>query len=470
VSPTAGLTFCIFAAVFKKGGFFIKRKGCVVLMLMREIIRKKRDGEALTDAEIAFFIRGYLNGKIRDFEASALLMAICFQGMDERETLTLTLEMARSGEQLDLSSLSGVAADKHSTGGVGDKTTLIVAPLVAAMGGRVAKMSGRGLGHTGGTIDKLEAIPGFQTSLSRKRFLRQVEEIGLCVAGQTGELAPADKALYSLRDATSTVESIPLIASSIMSKKLAAGAQCIVLDVKCGSGAFMKTEEQARQLAQEMVRIGRGAGRRVSALITNMDIPLGYAIGNALEVIEAAEILRGRGDQALTRLCVALSAQMMALSAQGSIAFYEKKAEAALQDGSAFQKLRELVRAQGGDDSVLEHPERFPQAKVKMPVLSPESGFIIHMDAELIGRAAMLLGAGRVEKEGAIDPAAGIVLRKKTGDFVHRGETVAQLFTNLEAEGQIAQAAALFLTAIHFSQIQPVEEALIYNVIGENRE
>ena len=437
-------------------------------MLMREIIRKKRDGEALTDAEIAFFIRGYLNGKIRDFEASALLMAICFQGMDERETLTLTLEMARSGEQLDLSSLSGVAADKHSTGGVGDKTTLIVAPLVAAMGGRVAKMSGRGLGHTGGTIDKLEAIPGFQTSLSRKRFLRQVEEIGLCVAGQTGELAPADKALYSLRDATSTVESIPLIASSIMSKKLAAGAQCIVLDVKCGSGAFMKTEEQARQLAQEMVR--RGAGRRVSALITNMDIPLGYAIGNALEVIEAAEILRGRGDQALTRLCVALSAQMMALSAQGSIAFYEKKAEAALQDGSAFQKLRELVRAQGGDDSVLEHPERFPQAKVKMPVLSPESGFIIHMDAELIGRAAMLLGAGRVEKEGAIDPAAGIVLRKKTGDFVHRGETVAQLFTNLEAEGQIAQAAALFLTAIHFSQIQPVEEALIYNVIGENRE
>ena len=402
-------------------------------MLMREIIRKKRDGEALTDAEIAFFIRGYLNGKIRDFEASALLMAICFQGMDERETLTLTLEMARSGEQLDLSSLSGVAADKHSTGGVGDKTTLIVAPLVAAMGGRVAKMSGRGLGHTGGTIDKLEAIPGFQTSLSRKRFLRQVEEIGLCVAGQTGELAPADKALYSLRDATSTVESIPLIASSIMSKKLAAGAQCIVLDVKCGSGAFMKTEEQARQLAQEMVRIGRG-------------------------------------DQALTRLCVALSAQMMALSAQGSIAFYEKKAEAALQDGSAFQKLRELVRAQGGDDSVLEHPERFPQAKVKMPVLSPESGFIIHMDAELIGRAAMLLGAGRVEKEGAIDPAAGIVLRKKTGDFVHRGETVAQLFTNLEAEGQIAQAAALFLTAIHFSQIQPVEEALIYNVIGENRE
>lgn len=432
-------------------------------MLMREIIRKKRDGEALTDAEIAFFIRGYLNGKIRDFEASALLMAICFQGMDERETLTLTLEMARSGEQLDLSSLSGVAADKHSTGGVGDKTTLIVAPLVAAMGGRVAKMSGRGLGHTGGTIDKLEAIPGFQTSLSRKRFLRQVEEIGLCVAGQTGELAPADKALYSLRDATSTVESIPLIASSIMSKKLAAGAQCIVLDVKCGSGAFMKTEEQARQLAQEMVRIGRGAGRRVSALITNMDIPLGYAIGNALEVIEAAEILRGRGDQALTRLCVALSAQ-------GSIAFYEKKAEAALQDGSAFQKLRELVRAQGGDDSVLEHPERFPQAKVKMPVSSPESGFIIHMDAELIGRAAMLLGAGRVEKEGAIDPAAGIVLRKKTGDFVHRGETVAQLFTNLESEGQIAQAAALFLTAIHFSQIQPVEEALIYNVIGENRE
>lgn len=432
-------------------------------MLMREIIRKKRCGEALTDAEITFFIRGYLNGEVKDFEASALLMAICFQGMDERETLTLTIEMARSGEQLDLSSLSGAAADKHSTGGVGDKTTLIVAPLVAAMGGRVAKMSGRGLGHTGGTIDKLEAIPGFQTSLPRERFLRQVEEIGLCVAGQTGELAPADKALYSLRDATSTVESIPLIASSIMSKKLAAGAQCIVLDVKCGSGAFMKTEEQARQLAREMVRIGQGAGRRVSALITNMDIPLGYAIGNALEVIEAAELLRGEGDPALAQLCVALSTQ-------GSTAFYQKKAEAALRDGSAFQKLREMVRAQGGDASVLEHPERFPQAKVKIPVVSPQSGYISHMDAERIGRAAMLLGAGRVEKEGVIDPAAGIVLRKKTGDFIRQGEPVAQLFTNLEAEEQIAQAAALFLTAIRFSETQPAEEELIYSVIGENRE
>lgn len=439
-------------------------------MRMYDLIEKKKRGGSLLTEEIAYMVRGFVAGDIPDYQMSAMLMAIYFKGMDDREITDLTLEMAHSGDMVDLSPIEGIKADKHSTGGVGDKTTLIVAPLVAAMGGRVAKMSGRGLGHTGGTIDKLEAIPGFQTSLSRKRFLRQVEEIGLCVAGQTGELAPADKALYSLRDATSTVESIPLIASSIMSKKLAAGAQCIVLDVKCGSGAFMKTEEQARQLAQEMVRIGRGAGRRVSALITNMDIPLGYAIGNALEVIEAAEILRGRGDQALTRLCVALSAQMMALSAQGSIAFYEKKAEAALQDGSAFQKLRELVRAQGGDDSVLEHPERFPQAKVKMPVLSPESGFIIHMDAELIGRAAMLLGAGRVEKEGAIDPAAGIVLRKKTGDFVHRGETVAQLFTNLESEGQIAQAAALFLTAIRFSETQPAEEELIYSVIGENRE
>lgn len=439
-------------------------------MLMREIIRKKRCGKALTDAEIAFFIRGYLNGEIRDFEASALLMAICFQGMDERETLTLTLEMARSGEQLDLSSLPGATADKHSTGGVGDKTTLIVAPLVAAMGGRVAKMSGRGLGHTGGTIDKLEAIPGLQTALSRERFLRQVEGIGLCVAGQTGELAPADKALYALRDATSTVESIPLIASSIMSKKLAAGAQCIVLDVKCGSGAFMKTKEQAQRLAREMVRIGQGAGRRVSALITNMDIPLGYAVGNALEVIEAAALLRGEGDSALAQLCVALSAQMMALSTRGSAALYQKKAEAALRDGSAFQKLWEMVRAQGGDASVLEHPERFPQAKVKRPVASPQSGYISHMDAERIGRAAMLLGAGRVEKAGAIDPAAGIVLQKKTGDFLRQGEPIAQLFTNLEAEEQIAQAAALFLTAIHFSDTRPAEEALIYSVIGENRE
>lgn len=439
-------------------------------MLIREIIRKKRCGEALTDAEIAFFIRGYMSGEIRDFEASALLMAICFQGMDTRETLTLTLEMARSGEQLDLSALSGVAADKHSTGGVGDKTTLIVAPLVAAMGGRVAKMSGRGLGHTGGTIDKLEAIPGCQTALSRDRFLRQVEETGLCIASQTGALAPADKALYSLRDATATVESIPLIASSIMSKKLAAGAQCIVLDVKCGSGAFMKTQEQAHQLARTMVQIGRDAGRRMSALITNMDIPLGFAIGNALEVTEAVQALHGRGDPALIRLCVALSAQMMALSTQGSAARYREKAEAALRDGTAFQKLREMVRAQGGDDSVLEHPERFPQAKFKASVGSPCSGFISHMDAEKIGRAAMLLGAGRMEKDGAVDPSAGIVLQKKTGDCVRRGETIAQFFTNLEAEEAAAHAQELFLSAIRFSEFQPERAQLIYSMIGENRE
>lgn len=437
-------------------------------MLIREIIRKKRRGDALSDAEIAFFIRGYLNGQIRDYEASALLMAICFQGMDARETVALTLEMARSGEQLDLSALGGMTADKHSTGGVGDKTTLIAAPLAAAMGGRVAKMSGRGLGHTGGTIDKLEAIPGFQTALSRRQFLRQVEEIGLCVAGQTGELAPADKKLYSLRDATDTVESIPLIASSIMSKKLAAGAQSIVLDVKCGSGAFMKTQEQARELAQTMVQIGRDAGRQVSALITNMDIPLGYAVGNALEITEAAEVLRGEGDPALTQLCIALSAQMLALATGQSAAVYREKAHAALRDGSALEKLREMVRAQGGDESVLEDPKRFPQARYETCVYAPCTGYICRMDAERIGHAAMLLGAGRVKKDGAIDPAAGILLQKKTGDFVRQGEPLARFLTFSGAAAE--QAGESFLSALRFSETRPAEEPLIYGVIGENRE
>lgn len=435
-------------------------------MLTRELIEKKRRGEALSEDEIAFFIRGCLNGQVRDYEASALLMAICFQGMDARETVALTLEMARSGEQLDLSALGGMTVDKHSTGGVGDKTTLIVAPLAAAMGGRVAKMSGRGLGHTGGTIDKLEAIPGFQTALSRGQFLRQVEEIGLCVAGQTGELAPADKKLYSLRDATATVESIPLIASSIMSKKLAAGARSIVLDVKCGSGAFMKTQEQARQLAQTMVQIGRDAGRRVSALITNMNIPLGRAVGNALEVAESVEVLRGEGDPALTQLCVALSAQMLALSTGREAALYRERAGAALRDGSALEKLREMVRAQGGDDSVLDHPERFPQANDETCVHAPRTGYICRMDAEKIGHAAMLLGAGRTKKDGAVDPAAGIILQKKTGDFVRQGEPVARLLTS--SEEALPQAEARFLSAIQFSETQPAEEPLIHCIIGEN--
>lgn len=437
-------------------------------MLIKEIIRNKRRGAALTEAEIAFFIRGYMDGLVQDYEAAALLMAICLQGMDARETVALTLEMARSGERLDLSALGGMTVDKHSTGGVGDKTTLIVAPLAAALGGRVAKMSGRGLGHTGGTIDKLEAIPGFQTALSRGQFLRQAEQIGLCVVSQTGDLAPADKKLYSLRDATDTVESIPLIASSIMSKKLAAGAQCIVLDVKCGSGAFMKTREQASRLAHTMVQLGRDAGRQVSALITNMDIPLGYAVGNALEVIEAVEVLRGEGDPALTELCVALSAQMLALSTGQSAALYREKAYAALRDGSALEKLRELVRAQGGDASVLDHPDRFPQAACETLVKAPRTGFIRHMDAEQIGRAAMLLGAGRAEKDGVIDPAAGIILQKKTGDFVRAGESVARLLTSAGEAAE--QAAERFLSALRFSEARPVEEPLIYGVIGENRE
>ncbi len=432
-------------------------------MLMREIIRKKRAGEPLTDAEISFFIRGYTAGQIRDYEAAALLMAICFQGMDERETLTLTLEMARSGEELDLSSLPGVTADKHSTGGVGDKTTLVVAPLAAALGCRIAKMSGRGLGHTGGTIDKLESIPGFQTALSRERFLRQVEEIGLCVASQTGDLAPADKKLYSLRDATSTVESIPLIASSIMSKKLASGAQCIVLDVKCGSGAFMKTREDALRLARAMVRTGQGAGRRMAALITNMDIPLGNAVGNALEVAEAAEILHGAGDPALRQLCVELSAQMVSLSTGEGVPACRGRAEAALRNGSAFDKLCEMVRAQGGDPAVLEHPERFPQAKRRLDVCSPCSGYIDRVDAEKIGRAAMLLGSGRKEKDGPIDPSAGILLCKKTGDAVAFGEPVARLFTCDEAS--FAPAKKLLLESMRFSQTPPAPASLIYDVI-----
>lgn len=437
-------------------------------MLMKEIIRKKRFGEALTDAEITYFIRAYLSGAVKDYEAAALLMAICFQGMDARETVALTLAMARSGEQLDLSPLGGATADKHSTGGVGDKTTLIVAPLVAAMGGRVAKLSGRGLGHTGGTIDKLESIPGFQTALSREQFLRQTAEIGLCVVSQTAALAPADKLLYSLRDATATVESIPLIASSIMSKKLAAGAQCIVLDVKCGSGAFVKTQAEARTLARTMVQIGRDAGRRVSALVTNMEVPLGRAVGNALEVIEAVEVLRGEGDAALTELCTALSAQMMALSTGQSAAMYREQAYAALREGSALEKLRAMIRAQGGDDAVLDHPERFPQARCARQAKAPRTGYISRMDAEQIGRAAMLLGAGRAEKDGAVDPAAGIVLLQKTGDFVRAGEPIARLLAS--SEQALPQAEARFLGAIQVSETRPDEEPLIHGVLGENQE
>lgn len=430
---------------------------------MYDIIDKKKNGKALSDAEIAFFIKGCTSGEIPDYQTSALLMAICLCGMDGHETAVLTGCMAHSGESLDLSPIQGVTADKHSTGGVGDKTTLIVAPLCAALGLKIAKMSGRGLGHTGGTVDKLESIPGFQARLSKEDFFRQVNELGIAVIGQTGELAPADKKLYALRDVTATVDNYSLIASSIMSKKLAAGDRNIVLDVKCGSGAFMKTPEEARLLARTMVGIGKGCGRNTAAVITDMDSPLGRSVGNSLEVAEAIEILSGGGDERLRTLCLTLAAHMLSLSF--GTAYYEcfRAAETALKDGSALRKFRALVQAQGGDAAFVDRPDRFPQAAVQLEVKSPESGWIARADARKVGECAVALGAGRERKEDAIDFSAGLRLEKTTGDFAEKGETLAVLHTADERKAEAARE--LYLSALRFSDRKPEKRKLIYETI-----
>ena len=425
-----------------------------------DILAKKRDGGILTDEEIQFFIDGYVSGAIPDYQASALLMAIFLKGMTPHETAALTRSMAQSGDLVDLSSIDGIKVDKHSTGGVGDKTTLIVAPVVASLGVRVAKMSGRGLGHTGGTVDKLESIPGFRTTLDREAFFDVVRRVGVSVIGQSGNLAPADKKLYALRDVTATVNSIPLIASSIMSKKIAAGSDRILLDVKTGSGAFMKTLEDSIALAKEMVSIGEHVGRRTVALITDMDRPLGCAIGNALEVREACETLQGRGPADLTEVCIELAANMLWLAEKGELAQCRSLARQQIANGEAFAKLKEMVQAQGGDTSVLDDPSRFDRSNVCYEVLAQREGFLYAMDTERCGIASMELGAGREKKEDPIDYSAGIVLRKKVGDFVRKGEVLASFYSSEESKCRTAEQT--FTQALSIQDARPKQTALIY--------
>ena len=433
---------------------------------MYDIIDRKKNGEELTKSEIEYFVGGFTRGEIPDYQASALLMAIWFCGMNDRELADLTLSMAHSGDMINLDAVEGFTVDKHSTGGVGDKTTLIVAPAVAACGGKVAKMSGRGLGFTGGTIDKLESIPGFNTSVGEKEFVDNVNKIGLCIAGQTGEIAPADKKIYALRDVTATVDSIPLIASSIMSKKLAAGSKGIVLDVKCGSGAFMKTYDDAKFLAEKMTAIGQRAGRKTVALITNMDIPLGRAVGNALEVKEAVTILKNEQKDELYEVSVALAAHMLSLVNSKDIYECEKMIRLAIENGSALEKLKEAVGAQGGDISYIDDTSKFIEASVCIEYKAEKSGYINKIDAQKIGRASVLLGAGREKKDDVIDFGAGIYLCKKTGDEVREGDTVARLYTN---KNEYADSAlAVIKEAFDYSQEKPYIGKTVLGTVGIN--
>ncbi|MBR5191630.1 MAG: thymidine phosphorylase, partial [Clostridia bacterium] len=410
-------------------------------MRIYDIIEKKRDGHKLTKEEIDFFVQEYTKGNIEDYQASALLMAIFINGMNEEETVNLTESMAHSGDMLDLSAINGITADKHSTGGVGDKTSLIVAPICASLGIKMAKMSGRGLGHTGGTIDKLESIAGFNVSLETQDFFKQVNEIGVSIIGQTGNLAPADKKIYALRDVTATVDNISLIASSIMSKKIAAGAQNIVLDVKCGSGAFMKDEESATLLAETMVNIGKKCGRNMAAVITNMDIPLGSNVGNALEIKEVIDILNNKGDKLLRELCLVLSATILSISYDWSYEAAYKKAEQSLNDGSAYKKFVEFVKTQGGNVDF----NTLPDAKKSLEIKAAKDGFIQSIDSRFVGESAVLLGAGREKKTDTIDYGAGIILYKKTCDKVNLGDTIAILYA--ENDEKIKNAEKLFNTS-----------------------
>lgn len=400
-------------------------------MRMIDIITKKRDGGILTEAEIKFFIKGYVEEEIPDYQASALLMAIIFKGMNKEETAILTREMMLSGDVIDLSAIKGIKVDKHSTGGVGDKTSLVLGPLVASFGVKVAKMSGRGLGHTGGTIDKLEAIPGLQTSIESKAFVEQVNNVGCAIIGQTGRIVPADKKLYALRDVTGTVESIPLIAASIMSKKLAAGSNTILLDVKFGSGAFMKTLDDARLLAQTMVDIGNHLGRDTRAILTDMDQPLGLAVGNSLEVIEAVETLHGKGPKDFVDLCYHAAAIMLE---QAKVVKTSEEAlpliDAKIKSGEAFNVFKAMVKAQGGDTRVLDNTALFTKAENVIEVKSEKSGYVSHINSLDIGVGAMKLGAGRRTKDDVIDMSAGVLLMKKVGDFVEKGDLLCRAFTN----------------------------------------
>ena len=432
-------------------------------MRMYDIILKKRANLPLTDEEIRFVIDGYVNGEIPDYQVSALLMTIVFNGMNARELGTLTLAMAQSGNMVDLSNIDGITVDKHSTGGVGDKTTLIIAPLVAACGGKVAKMSGRGLGHTGGTIDKMESIPNLKVSLEKDAFINQVNKIGLAVIGQSEGLAPADKKLYALRDVTGTVDSIPLIASSVMSKKLASGAQAILLDVKVGSGAFMKNIEDARELAKAMVDIGKENGRSVKAILTDMDRPLGHAIGNALEIREVIDTLKGHGPEDLTHECIIMAAHMLVLS---HICDYEtalSRVQEALDSGAALERLRMMIDAQGGDSRVIDDESILTIGQFTYDVIAPQDGYIIHMNTEQCGIASVMLGAGRTVKDGPIDYSAGILMHKKTGDSVTVGECIATLYAS--DESLLSNAAKTYLEAITFGETAPIMADTILDIV-----
>lgn len=426
-------------------------------MRMYDLITKKKHGEALTDAEITYMIDGYVKGDIPDYQMSAMLMAIWFKGMTDHEITELTKVMAKSGDMIDLSAIAGKKVDKHSTGGVGDKTTLICAPIVAACGGKVAKMSGRGLGHTGGTVDKLESIPGYQTALSREKFFDTVNKCGVSVIGQSGNLAPADKKLYALRDVTATVDCIPLIASSIMSKKLAAGSDCILLDVKTGSGAFMKTLDDSIKLAQTMVAIGELAGRRTVALITDMDTPLGYGIGNSIEVMESMDVLKGEGPADLREVSLQLASNMLYLVGKGTPEECRTMAEKSIADGSA----------QGGDDSVLRDYTKFPQAPYRAEIKAERSGYITKMNAEEIGETSVVLGAGRETKESTIDFSAGLILHKKYGDEVKEGDSLVTLYTSKESA--LADAEKMYREAIAIGDEQPVKEPLVYARVEKDK-
>ena len=432
-------------------------------MRMYDIILKKRANLPLTDEEIRFVIDGYVKGEIPDYQVSALLMTIVFNGMNARELGTLTLAMAQSGNMVDLSNIDGITVDKHSTGGVGDKTTLIIAPLVAACGGKVAKMSGRGLGHTGGTIDKMESIPNLKVSLEQDAFINQVNKIGLAVIGQSEGLAPADKKLYALRDVTGTVDSIPLIASSVMSKKLASGAQAILLDVKVGSGAFMKNIEDARELAKAMVDIGKENGRSVKAILTDMDRPLGHAIGNALEIREVIDTLKGHGPEDLTHECIIMAAHMLVLSHKCDYETALSRVQEALDSGAALERLRMMIDAQDGDSRVIDDESLLAIGKFTYDVTAPQDGYITHMNTEQCGIASVMLGAGRTVKNGPIDYSAGILMHKKTGDSVTVGECIATLYAS--DESLLSNAAKTYLEAITFGETAPIMADTILDIV-----
>lgn len=410
-------------------------------MRMYDVILKKRQGIELTDSELQWLIHGYVAGDIPDYQMSAFLMAVIFKGMAPKELGAFTMAMAHSGDMVDLSAIKGIKVDKHSTGGVGDKTTLVIASLVAACGGVVAKMSGRGLGHTGGTIDKMESIPGLRTELSEEEFRNQVNNIGVAVIGQSSNIAPADKKIYALRDVTATVDSIPLIASSIMSKKLASGADAILLDVKVGSGAFMKTIDDARLLAQAMVDIGNANGRIVKAVITDMDRPLGQAIGNALEIAEVIQTLKGRGPQDLTHECLVMATHLLVMSEKGDYDNCYSMVQTALQNGAGLAKLRELIVAQGGKGQVVDDTSLLGSARFTYDIRASKAGYIAHMNTEDCGIASVMLGAGRIVKDGPIDMTAGIVMHKKTGDAVVTGDVLATLYANDESLFEGAEKA-----------------------------